>query len=159
MGISWTLKRAENLRSSKLSLHVSIDASKPQILTSERYRAFFLGHPVHMNVTSLTIKGCVRLCVCLSVTSSPNSLIGFQNKTFKCPQPVQYYWFKHLNTSCQCSDHPSLSLVVRIKHLNAPSQCSRIFNPSKGSAWEEDIAIAMSWFSFNIISVKVLVLL
>ena len=46
LGISWSQKRAENLRSSKLSLHVSIDASKPQILTSERYRAFFLGHPV-----------------------------------------------------------------------------------------------------------------
>ena len=30
---------------------------------------------------------------------------------------------------------------------NAPSQCSRIFNPSTGSEREEDIAIAMSWFS------------
>ena len=47
LGISWSQKRAENLRSSKLSLHVSIDASKPEILASERYRAFFLGHPVH----------------------------------------------------------------------------------------------------------------
>ena len=46
MGISWSQKRADNLRSSKLSLHVSIDASKPEILASERYRAFFWGHPV-----------------------------------------------------------------------------------------------------------------
>ena len=29
LGISWSQKRAENLRSSKLSLHVSIDDSKP----------------------------------------------------------------------------------------------------------------------------------
>ena len=45
-GPRWTflgLKRVlrENLRSSKLSLHVSIDASQPQILTSEHYWAFF----------------------------------------------------------------------------------------------------------------------
>ena len=46
MGISLSQKRAENPRSSKLSLHVSIDASEPQILNSECYRAFFLGHPV-----------------------------------------------------------------------------------------------------------------
>ena len=32
LGISWSQKRAENLRSSKLSLHASIDASKPEIL-------------------------------------------------------------------------------------------------------------------------------
>ena len=51
--------------------------------------------------------------------------------------------------SAECSDHPTLLLVVRIKHLNAPSQCSRIFCPSKGSAREEDIAIAISWFLFN----------
>ena len=38
---------------------------------------------------------------------------------------------------------------LQFKHLNAPSQCSRIFNPSTGSAREEDIAIAMSWFSYN----------
>ena len=66
--------------------------------------------------------------------------------------------------ACQCSDHPTLSvclsvcytylhqhptisLVIRIKHLNAPSQCSKIFNPSTGYAREEDIAIAMLWFS------------
>ena len=39
-----------------------------------------------------------------------------------------------------------------IKHLNTPSQPCRIFNPSTGSAREEDIAIAMSWFSLIIIS-------
>ena len=60
---------------------------------------------------------------------------------------MQWLWIKHLNASSQCSNHPTLSLVVRIKHLNAPSQCSRIFKPSTGSAWEGDIAIAMSWFS------------
>ena len=48
LGISWSQKRAENLRSSKLSLHASIDASKPEIFASERYRAFFLGHPVYI---------------------------------------------------------------------------------------------------------------
>jgi len=46
LGISWSRERAGNLRSSKLSLHVSVNASKPEILTSECYRAFFLGHPV-----------------------------------------------------------------------------------------------------------------
>ena len=45
----------------------------------------------YKSYVSLTIKGCVRLCVCLSLTSPPNSLIGCQNKTFKCPQPLQYY--------------------------------------------------------------------
>ena len=33
---------------------------------------------------------------------------------------------------------------------NTPSQCSRIFYPSTGSAREEDIAIAMLWFSYYI---------
>ena len=42
--------------------------------------------------SSLNIKGCVRVSVCVCVTSSPKSL----------------------------------SLVVRIEHLNAPSQCSGI---------------------------------
>ena len=42
--------------------------------------------------------------------------------------------------SAECSDHPTLSLVVRIKHLNDQSQPCRIFNPSTGSAREEDIA-------------------
>ena len=55
MGISWSQKRAENLRSSKLSLHVSIDASKPEILASERYRAFFLGHPVYVHLHTVQI--------------------------------------------------------------------------------------------------------
>ena len=50
MGISWSQKKAENLRSSKLSLHVLTDASKPEILASECYRAFFLGHPVDENM-------------------------------------------------------------------------------------------------------------
>ena len=35
---------------------------------------------------------------------------------------VQWYWIKPLNTSSQCSDNPTLSLVVRIKQLNAHSQ-------------------------------------
>ena len=54
--------------------------------------------------------------------------------TFKCP------------VSAECSDHQTLLLVVRIKHLNAPSQYSRLFNPSTGSAREGDIAIVMTWF-------------
>ena len=53
---------------------------------------------------SLTIKGCVRVWVCVCVTSSPSSLIGCQNKTFKCPQPVQWHWFKYINTPSQDSD-------------------------------------------------------
>ena len=73
--------------------------------------------------------------------------IGCQNKTFKCPQSVQWLWIKHLHASSQCSDHPTLSFVVRMKHLNAPIPPCRIFNPSIGSAQEEYIAIAMSWFS------------
>ena len=67
-------------------------------------------------------------------------------------QTIQWYWIKHLNASSQCSNHPTLSLVVRIKHLNAPSQWSRIFNPSTGSVQEENIAITMSWFSLYIYS-------
>ena len=47
-------------------------------------------------LTSLTIKGCVRLSVCLSVTS-------FHHFWFKCPQPVQWHWIKYLNTSSQGS--------------------------------------------------------
>ena len=34
---------------------------------------------------------------------------------------MQWHWFKYLNTPSQWSDL-TLSLVVRIKHLNAPSQ-------------------------------------
>ena len=63
---------------------------------------------------------------------------------------MQWLWIKYLNASSKCSDHPTLSLVVRIKNLNAPSQPCRIFNPSTGSAREEDSAIAKSWFSYNI---------
>ena len=58
--------------------------------------------------------------------------------------------------SAECSDHPTLSLVVRIKHLNATSQCSRIFNCSTGSAREGDITIAMSWFSCTLLSLLLL---
>ena len=65
---------------------------------------------------------------------------------------MQWHWIKHLNASSQCSDHLTLSLVVRNKHLNDTSQHCRILNPSTGSAREEDIAIAMSWFSLIIIS-------
>ena len=45
---------------------------------------------------------------------------------------VHWHWFKYINAPSQYSDHPTLSLVVRVKHLNAPSQPCRIFNPSTG---------------------------
>ena len=55
-------------------------------------------------------------------------VLSFDHFWFKYPQPRQWHWYKYLNT---------------------PSQPSWIFYPSTGSAREEDIAIAMSWFSFD----------
>ena len=43
---SWAQMKAENLRNSKMGLHVPIAASKLELLASKRNRAFFLGHPV-----------------------------------------------------------------------------------------------------------------
>ena len=44
---SWAQMKAENLRNSKMGLHVPIAASKLELLASKRNRAFFLGHPVN----------------------------------------------------------------------------------------------------------------
>ena len=43
---SWAQMKAENLRNSKMGLHVPIAASKLELLASKRNRAFFLEHPV-----------------------------------------------------------------------------------------------------------------
>ena len=43
---SWAQLKAENLRNPKMVLHVPIAASKVELLTSKRNRAFFLRHPV-----------------------------------------------------------------------------------------------------------------
>ena len=54
------------------------------------------------------------------------------NYIFNYSQPGQWHWLKYINPS---------------------SQPCWIFNPSTGSEREEDIAIAMSWFSsFEIVS-------
>ena len=50
--------------------------------------------PYMLSLISLTIKGCVRVSVCVCVSHT---------------------YFHH---------HPPLSLLVRIKHLDTPSQCS-----------------------------------
>ena len=47
---SWAQMKAENLRNSKMGLHVPIAASKLELLASKRNRAFFLGHPVKHKV-------------------------------------------------------------------------------------------------------------
>ena len=51
--------------------------------------------------------------------------------------------FIYLNTPSQGS-----AALIYIFKYSQPGQEDRIFNPSKGSAREEDIAIAMSWFSY-----------
>ena len=45
---------------------------------------------------SLTIKGCVRVSV--TQVRSPNHF------WFKYPQPVQWHWYRYLNTLSQCRD-------------------------------------------------------
>ena len=42
---SWAQMKAENLRNSKMGLHVPIAASKLELLASKRNRAFFFGTP------------------------------------------------------------------------------------------------------------------
>ena len=44
---SWSQMKAENLRNSKIGLHVPKAVSKLELLASKRNRAFFLGHPVY----------------------------------------------------------------------------------------------------------------
>ena len=62
---SWAQMKAENLRNSKMGLHVPIAASKLELLASKRNRAFFLGHPV----TSLDLQAALNLLSALAQLS------------------------------------------------------------------------------------------
>ena len=52
---SWAQMKAENLRNSKMGLHVPIAASKLELLASKRNRAFFLGHPVCLKMYTKSV--------------------------------------------------------------------------------------------------------
>ena len=74
---------------------------------------------------SLTIRGCVRVCVCPSVCVS--HWIGLDHFWFKYPQPRQWHWYKYLNTSSQGSGIFKYTQPVQwhwYEYLNTPSQGS-----------------------------------